>query len=111
MPTLPETTTPAALAKHMGWSQRRVRDLARRLGSCRVLGNRMVLTNDDVQAILEHSPLKSTDEAVSGITVGPLPSGDYAALRALRTKKRPRGLRRKSKTDPGNVVSMVRQRS
>jgi hypothetical protein len=49
--TLPETTTPEALADHMGWSERRVRDLARRLGACRILGNRMVLLGEDVAAI------------------------------------------------------------
>src|SRR5882757_2951903 len=102
--TLPETTTPEALAKHLGWSVRRVRDLARRLGACRILGNRMVLTKPDVDAILEASrpcPLKSTSEAVSGITGGPLPSGDYAALRALRTKKQRPGSRPRLKQGPG----------
>lgn len=50
---LPEVTTPAELAKHLGWSERRVRDLARRLGACRILGNRMVLIKEDIEAILE----------------------------------------------------------
>jgi hypothetical protein len=50
---LPEVTTPADLAKRCGWSERRVRDLARRLGACRILGRRMVLTKKDVDAILE----------------------------------------------------------
>jgi hypothetical protein len=49
--TLPETTTPEALADHMGWSGKRVRALARRLGACRILGNRMVLLGEDVAAI------------------------------------------------------------
>jgi hypothetical protein len=110
----PETTTPAALAEHMGWSERRVRNKARELGACRVLGNRMVLLPEDVRTIMEASrpcPLKSSSEAVSGITAGPLPGGDYAALQALRTKKSPQGSRPRSKTRHGNVVSMVRDQS
>lgn len=51
MTVLPETTTPSALAECLGWSERRVRDLARRLGACRILGNRMVLLEQDVEAI------------------------------------------------------------
>ena len=57
--TLPDVTTPADLAQRLGWSERHVRDLARRLGACRVLGNRMVMLPDDVAAILEatsHAP-------------------------------------------------------
>ena len=110
----PEMTTPEDLAHHMGWSERRVRELARKLGACRILGNRMVLTEGDVDAILEASrpcPLKSTNEAVSGITGGQLPSGDYAALRELRTKKERLRSRRKSKNGHGNVVLMARERS
>lgn len=69
--TLPETTTPEALADHMGWSERRVRDLARRLGACRILGNRMILLGEDVAAIMEAAkpcPSKSIDvrEVLSG---------------------------------------------
>jgi hypothetical protein len=45
---LPEITTPAELAERMGWSERHVRDLARRLGACRVLGNRMVMLPQDI---------------------------------------------------------------
>jgi hypothetical protein len=49
--TLPEFTTPEELAKHLGWSEKRVRSLARRIGACRVLGNRMALLNEDVTRI------------------------------------------------------------
>jgi hypothetical protein len=48
-----EIATPAELAKHLGWSERRIRALARELGACRVLGNRMVLLPEDVTAIME----------------------------------------------------------
>ena len=36
--------TPEDLAAKAGWSPRRVRETARRLGVCRIMGNRMVLT-------------------------------------------------------------------
>ena len=55
--TLPETTTPAALARHLGWSERRVRREARRLCACCVLGNRMVLLPEHVEAIKNNTPL------------------------------------------------------
>lgn len=50
---LPEITTPEDLAKRLGWSERRVRDVARRAGACRILGNRMVFTPSDVAAMEE----------------------------------------------------------
>lgn len=50
--TLPEITTPEALAKRLGWSERRVRDVARRAGACRILGNRMAFLPEDV-AVME----------------------------------------------------------
>ena len=67
--TLPEATTPEVLARRMGWSERRVRDFARRLGACRILGNRMILLPEDVEAILEATkcPSPSTAAAGSGI--------------------------------------------
>lgn len=111
---LPSVTTPEILAKHLGWSARRVRNKARELGACRISGNRMVLTQSDVDAILEESrpcPLKSTNAAVFDITGAPLPNGDYAALRALRTKRTPPASRPRSKPSTGNIVSMVREQS
>jgi|EndMetStandDraft_8_1072994.scaffolds.fasta_scaffold863474_1 hypothetical protein len=109
--TLPETTTPEALADHMGWSERRVRDLARRLGACRILGNRMVLLGEDVAAIMEAAkpcPSKSiaVREALSGTIEGPLPEFDSVDLLAHLTKKPRRELRPRSKTSSGNVVSI-----
>ena len=55
MTALPTFVTPEALAESTGWSPRRVRELARTLGACRILGNRMVLAPEDVRAILEAS--------------------------------------------------------
>ncbi len=55
MVALPSTIAPEELARHMGWSLRRVKALARRIGACRIMGNRMTLTQADVDAILEES--------------------------------------------------------
>ena len=53
---LPNITTPGDLAQSLGWSERRVREKARELGACRILGNRMVLTPEDVEAIKAAGP-------------------------------------------------------
>ena len=113
--TLPETTTPEALADHMGWSERRVRDLARRLGACRILGNRMVLLGEDVAAIMEAAkpcPSRSiaVREALSGSIGERLPDVDSVALLAHLTKKPRKEFRPRSKTSSGNVVSMAKKR-
>ncbi len=66
---LPQTFTPEELAEHMGWSPRRVRETARRLAACRIVGNRMVLVQEDVDAIIEASkpcPLQSTNATGGG---------------------------------------------
>src|SRR6266403_1881216 len=112
--TLPETTTPEELARHMGWAPKRVRRLAKRLGACRILGNRMALMSEDVQTILEATkpcPLKSigVKEALSGNIGERLPEIDSAALLAHLTKKPRRELRPRSKTSSGNVVSMEKK--
>ena len=90
MPKLPDFTTPEDLARHLGWSPRRIRMAARQLGACRIMGNRMILTMADVDAIMEASrpcPSRSANAAVSGVTAARLPAGDYAALQALRARK------------------------
>ncbi len=79
---LPESITPAEFARRYGWSERRVRDKARELGACRILGNRMTLLPDDVQALLEATrcPSSSIAAARSGTTAGRLPAGGYEDL-------------------------------
>src|SRR5216684_2949283 len=111
--TLPEITTPEALAQHIGWSERRVRDLARRLGACRILGNRMALTKDDVHTILEATkcPSSSTLAAKSGTIAARLPAIGYADLVKQRTKPLRRVRLPRSKPASGNVVSMDRKPS
>src|ERR1035441_961081 len=110
-----ETITPAELAKQLGWAEKRVRSLAKKLGACRVLGNRMVFLPEDVTAIMEATkpcPSKSIDvrEALSGPTPGRLPDIDSVDLLAHLTKKPPRELRPRLKTSSGSVVLMEKRR-
>ncbi len=110
----PQMITPVELARETGWSERRLRELARKLGACRIVGNRMLLTQSDVDAILEASrpcPSHSTSEAKSGTTGVRLPGGSYAELQALLTKRKQSASQRTSKTDNGKVISMARARS
>ena len=112
--TKPYFTTPEALANDTGWSERRIRKMARGLGACRVMGNRMILTTDDVKAILEASkpcPSSSIGAVTSGITGAPLPGGSYEALRAQRARKSPNRSHPPKKTDTGKVILMDRHRS
>ena len=113
--TLPEATTPEALARHLGWGEKRLRTLARRLGACRVLGNRMVFLPDDVAAIMEATrpcPSKSIGvrEAMSGAIGERLPDIDSVELLAQLTRKPQRVLRPRSRTESGNVVSMEKRK-
>lgn len=52
MTALPTFTTPEDLAASTGWSPKRVRKVARGLGACRIMGNRMVLLPPDVVVIM-----------------------------------------------------------
>jgi hypothetical protein len=105
--------TPERLAKQMGWGAKRVRRLAKKLGACRILGNRMALLPEDVQTILEATKCPSSSIAAKefGTTGGRLPETDYEARRAQRTAKSRRELRPRSKTEPTNVISMDRKKS
>lgn len=112
--------TPEAFAKEWGFSPRRVRQLARQLGACRILGNAMRLSDDDVRAILEAlkpCPSPSIDGRAekSGITAGR--SGHqvfdigYEDLVALRTRQTPKGSSPRKRRGSGNVVSMATRQS
>jgi hypothetical protein len=113
--TLPEVTTPKALAKHLGWRMKRVKQLALKLGACRVQSGKMLLTSEDVDAIMEASkpcPLKSTAvmEALSGSIGERLPDIDSVDLLAHLTVKPRKELHPRLKTSSGSVVSMERKR-
>lgn len=107
---LPDYTTPADLAEHFGVSETKMREIVREVGAFAKLGRKVVLFPDHVETFKEamrcHS--NSTPAAISGTTVAPLPSGDYEALRAQRTKSSRKGSRRKSKPQRGEVISMGR---
>ena len=51
-PLLPEYTTPAELAAHLGVSERALRERAREIGACRVFGKRLILLAEDVAALV-----------------------------------------------------------
>jgi hypothetical protein len=92
--------TPEELAERAGWSARKVRETARGLGACRIMGNRMILTPADVDAILEASrpcPSNSTVEAKSGTIGVRLPGGDFEELQELLTGS-PRSVSRPNST-------------
>ena len=109
--TLPVVYRPEEIAQRFGWSARRVRSEAKRLGACLVMGNRMMLTEQDVLTLMEEQrcPSSSTSAARSGITGARLPVGGYADLVKQRTKPLRRERPPKSKPANGNVVSMVRK--
>jgi hypothetical protein len=109
---LPTYTTPDELADHLGWSPRRVRSLARGLGVARVMGNRIVLLPQDVEAIMEASRCrsKSTSVVKSGTSEARLPDGDYEALRGQRARKRPCELPQPQNSERGIVVSIRKDR-
>src|ERR1700730_13556405 len=111
--TLPVVYRPEQVAQHLGWSERRVRSEAKRLGACLVMGNRMTLTESDVITLMEaqRCPSSSTSAARSGTTGGRLPAISYADLVKQRTKRsRPVRLP-KSKSGNGSVIMMDRNRS
>src|SRR3954469_9104051 len=107
---LPEITTPKALADHLGWSERFIRETARALNACLGRGRGMRLTQADVVAIMEakRCPSRSTNgrAAKSIATVGGLPDIDYEGRRAQRTKSGRRELQPRKKPSNGTVISM-----
>jgi hypothetical protein len=108
---LPDYITPKELAAHLGVSPRTLKELARKIGACSIIGKSMILTEDDVNTIMEATrcPSKSSSVARSGTIEAPLTGNDYEALRKRLIEKQPRGSKRKSKTVRGNVISMDRK--
>ena len=106
--------TPEDLAKQMpGWGAKTVRRLAKKLGACRILGNRMVLLPEDVQTILKATqpcPSESSSERPqtdsSGTIVDQLTGVDYEARLAQRTEKQRRKLQPRLKPANTKVISL-----
>lgn len=110
---IPETITPKELAEQIGWSERRVREMARALNACLGRNRGMRLTHEDVLAIMEarRCPSRSTSAARRTTIQGRLPEGDYEKLLALRTKPERKELRPRQKDPCGKVILMDRARS
>ena len=81
--------TPADFAAELGVNERIIRQRAIRLGACRIIGRKMLLTDDDIRIILEDArPKPRTRKPQPGHELLPqIPGGDYAALVKLRTKQ------------------------
>lgn len=82
VPLLPDGRTPEDVARHFGVSPRRIRQMARELGACRIFGNKMFLLPADIEAILEASKPKPR-------AAPSRPGGDYEEVlkRLDRMKK------------------------
>lgn len=112
-PLLPDHVKPRELAEHLGVPERTLRQTARALGACRIIGKEMILLPEDVEAFMEGikiCPSSCTGAAGSGITRELLPGGDYAALQKRLKEPSRKGSRSKSSTSLGSVVSMDRGR-
>lgn len=109
---LPDYITPAEMAAHYGLSERTMREKLRDLGTYAMIGRQMVIYPEQVEQFKEATkcPSKSTSAARFGTSEGPLPEGDYEALRAQRTKNVRKGSQRKKKLPHGEVISMDRGR-
>lgn len=59
-PDLPIFYTPAQIAEHFSVSERTVRADARAHGCCRIVGNRIFLTEQDLSSLLEVWRVKAT---------------------------------------------------
>lgn len=88
-PRLPHFFTPEEVAHHFGWSPRKVREFARQIGACRILGNKMVLTQEDLDALIEAlKPAPLSRRTVVTATHPVYPMGSYAELVQLRQKQK-----------------------
>lgn len=85
MTDFPKAITPEEFAKHFGWSPRKVRQIARDIGACRIVGNRMMLLQEDIDAILEASKPKPKAKPAYLQFAGPsVPHTSYDTLVAMR---------------------------
>lgn len=92
IPDMP--VTPREFAAARGFSERAVRKKARELGTCRILGNRMILEDEDVRALLEALKPNPLPPLINAMSAGAHPrtsSGSYEELRVLRARLSRRG--------------------
>lgn len=76
---------PSEVAVELHCSERHLRKLARDLGACHIVGKVMLLSDANVDAILEASrPEPRISKSRAGSIV--LPEGDYETLRAEAVK-------------------------
>jgi len=113
--TMLDAITPEALAKEMGWAPKRLRRLAKSLGACRVLGNRMALLPEDVRTIMEATkPCPSNYIAAKAVKFTTTTRGstekEYDDLLAQLSKKKPRKSRELNQAT-SNVLPMNRAQS
>lgn len=79
--------SPEEIVEKFGWSPRHVRKLAREIGACRILGNRMVLLEEDVKAILDATKPQPTSTATRSAPPPGLKIRTYADLVKYRNSK------------------------
>ena len=111
----PEQVVAAFKAKGIEVSERKLRERARKLGACRILGKTMILLPEHVDLIIaEHDkwPSKNTSEATSTGGADDLLTMATTTEEVLehltRISRTPRsGL---SKRKPGNVLSLAQMR-
>ncbi len=114
MTILPAFVTPEDVAAHFGASARTIRETARRLGACVIIGKRMVLLPEHVERLVkEATPCPSDLSAgpASGIFPELSPAAAFDAVRARQTKASPSGSKPKRKPTSGHVVSMGTRRT
>ncbi|WP_156373698.1 MULTISPECIES: hypothetical protein [unclassified Rhizobium] len=85
MTEAPAFMTPEEFASHFGWSPRHVREFARKIGACRIIGRKMVLLQTDIDAILEASKPEPA-RSPAGRAKFQSPKDDYQQLLLLRAR-------------------------
>lgn len=98
-------------------SERTLRERARQLGACRVIGKTMFLLPEDIDRIFsaakpEPKPCRtSPSEANSTTTISPSMESDIASLRERLIKGSRKTSRSKQKTSSVVLLSTVKKRS
>lgn len=86
------TYRPAELASQWGVSERRLRQIAREIGACSVIGKTMIITEEQAAAILDATKPQPRAPALYASPAVTLPAGGYDAL--IRLREAAKGRRR-----------------